>query len=351
MLFELSDNLVNYSIGEEVSVLNSITNILIGYYEGNHLLMANDSVCNYFKDKMTDDRAKRALRYLENHSSFEYDVDWKAIVVLDEADLKKHEIDLRFFERTSAIQPTKIIGEHLNDAFFYYYVMCSMMSVPDIVENTAYIPDLGGGSSSIDKITYLFKENASINLGIFDSDKKYPEDKNKERMAIKLSKYKDKKLNIGIDIINVMEVENLIPLTFVKKLHKDKAHFLQQINKVCPTLLDYYDFKEGLFYKDGYEEDYKVFLKEKYENVNPKSCEFDKFICRKKSEAPDEPIEIFPNIGKDILKSFIKETNVNNNKPLNFGLFDNDSRLYNEWNRIARLVYTYTCSRKKDPIN
>lgn len=351
MLFELSDKLLGYPLEEEVTVLNCITNILIGYYEGNHLLMANDSFCEGFKDKITDDRAKRALRYLENHSSYRYDVDWWAIVVLDKADPQKHEIDLRFFERTSAIQPTKIIGEHLNDAFFYYYVMCSMININDVVENTAYIPDIGGGSASIDKINYLYYENASINLGIFDSDKKYPEDKRKDRMAIKISRFKDKKPTIGIDVINVMEVENLIPLSFVMKLHKDKKDILQLINKNCPELLQYYDFKDGLCYKVGCEQKYHDYLKEKYEKINPKGRGFDDFISKEKAKSPDEPIIVFPSIGKNILKSFIEKTNVISNKAINFGLFDNDSRIIGEWYRIARLVYTYTCSRKKDPIN
>ena len=342
MLFELTDELTNYSLDEESLVLNCITNILIGYYEGNHLLIANDPVFNAFKDIVTEDRAKRAIRYLENHSSYEYDVDWKVKVVLDNADPNKHEIDLSFFERTSTIQPTKLIGEHLNDAFFYYYIMCSMINIKDIVENTAYIPDLGGGSSSVDKINYLYKRNDSFNLGIFDSDKKYPEDKNKERLAIKIS---------GIDIINVLEVENLIPLTFVIKLHNDKKNLLQQINRNCPELLDYYDFKDGLFYKEEYEQKYLDFLKEQFEKTHPKGSKFNKFISKEKSKSPDKPIIVFPSIGKNILKSFVEETNVNSNKTINFGLFDNDPRLFDEWNRIARLVYTYTCSRKKDPIN
>ena len=351
MLFELPDELFGYPLEEEVTVLNCITNILIGYYEGNHLLMANDSFCEHFKDKITDDRAKRALRYLENHSSYQYDVDWQAKIVLKKADPKKHEIELRFFARTSAIQPTTIIGEHLNDAFFYYYIMCSMININDIVENTAYIPDLGGGSSSVDKINYLFNKNGSINLGIFDSDKKFPDDKRKERMAIKLSKFKDKKLNIGIDIINVMEVENLIPLSFVMNLHKDKKRILQLINKNCPDLLNFYDFKEGLCYKEAYEQKYYDYLKEKYEKINPKKCGFDDFIRNERIKTSDKPIIVFQSVGKDILKSFVEKTNVKTNKPIKFGLFDNDSRIYGEWRRIARLVYTYTCSRKKDPIN
>lgn len=351
MLFELSDELLGYSLEKEVTVLNCITNILIGYYEGNHLLMANDSFCEKFKDKIIEDRAKRALRYLENHSSFEYDVDWRAKVVLDGANPQKHEINLSFFERTSAIQPTRIIGEHLNDAFFYYYVMCSMININDIVENTAFIPDLGGGSASIDKINHLFKQDDSINLGIFDSDKKFPDDNNKERMAIKISKYKDKKLNIGIGIINVMEVENLIPLSFVMNLHKDKKRILQLINKNCPDLLNYYDFKEGLCFKEDYEQNYYDYLKEKYEKINPKKCGFDDFIRNERMKTPDKPVVVFQSIGKDILKSFVEKTNVKTNKPVKFGLFDNDSRIYGEWRRIARLVYTYICSRKKDPIN
>lgn len=353
MLFELSDELINYPAAEEHKVLDSISNLLIGYYEGNHLLMSSESFCDRFKNKIEDSRARSALHYLENHLSYSYDVDWHVKVLLRNADPNKHEIDLFFFEKTSAIQPARVIGEHINDAYFYYYVMCSMINITDIVENTSYIPDLGGGSSSLDKIDFLFRNNDSINLAIFDSDKKYPNDGNKDRMSEKLSKkYRNKKVNIGIEIINVMEVENLIPLSFILKIHKDKANILKRINIACPVFLNYYDFKNGIYYNgDLKNQKYNVHIRDWYNTASRGKDDFDKFIEREKSKSSEEPICIFPSIGKQILKSFVEQANVKHPNNIKYGLLDGDVRLINEWNRIARIMYTFTCSRKNDPIS
>ncbi|MDY6437320.1 MAG: hypothetical protein SPK72_07085 [Bacteroidales bacterium] len=351
MLFELSDELINYPIEKEIDVIDCITNVLIGYYEGNHLLMSSESFCEKFKNKIVEDRAKRALFYLEKHLSYSYDVNWRVKVVLNDADPKKHEINLDFFNKTSAIQPTRVIGEHLNDAYFYYYIMCSMIDINDIVENTSYIPDLGGGSSSIDKIEQLFNNSDSINLGIFDSDKKHPSDNNKDRMSEKISKrFRNKKMNVGIEIINVLEVENLIPLSFILELHKDKKTILNIIKIRCPELLNYYDFKEGIYYNcNADDQKYNEKIKDWYNKTYKGKESFDEFI--KKGKSKGEPICIFPNIGKSILKSFVEQSNVKYPKRIKLGLFDNENRLINEWNRIAKIMYTYTCSRKKDPIN
>ena len=54
MLFELSDELINYPAAEEHKVLDSISNLLIGYYEGNHLLISSESFCDRFKNKIED---------------------------------------------------------------------------------------------------------------------------------------------------------------------------------------------------------------------------------------------------------------------------------------------------------
>lgn len=353
MLFELLDELVNYPAEAENKVVACISNLLLGYYEGNHLLMSSEFFCNAFRNKIVDDRAKSALHYLEKHLSYSYDIDWHAKVKLKDANPQKHEINLGFFEKTSAIQPTRVIGEHLNDAYFYYYIMCSLIKKNDITENTAYIPDLGGGSSSIDKIDLLFQKNDSINLGIFDSDKKYTNDTNKNRMSEKISKkYRNKKVNIGIETINVMEVENLIPLPFIIKLHRDKEAILNRIKKECPELLNYYDFKNGIYYTSKTDDpQYNAKIKYWYNVIYKDKENFDEFIKKCLVKQAEEPICVFPNIGKQILKSFVEQANVKRPEKIKYGLLVNDDRLVAEWNRLAKIVYTYTCSRKKDPIS
>ena len=100
MVFELTDNLCEYPLEREEQILICITNLLIGYYEGNHLLMASELLCDHFQSKLSDSRAKSALNYLKNHCSFSYDVDWIMQVVINDDKNNLHEISIDFFEKT-----------------------------------------------------------------------------------------------------------------------------------------------------------------------------------------------------------------------------------------------------------
>ena len=48
MLFELTDTLLSYEPTEKEKVITGVTNLLIGYYEGNHLLIISDDFYDAF---------------------------------------------------------------------------------------------------------------------------------------------------------------------------------------------------------------------------------------------------------------------------------------------------------------
>ena len=73
MLLELTDTLINYSNHQERMVIDSMSNILIGYYEGNHLLMASDEVCDNFAKKIKDDIWGRMADCYEDEDNYNGD--------------------------------------------------------------------------------------------------------------------------------------------------------------------------------------------------------------------------------------------------------------------------------------
>lgn len=105
MVFELTENLCEYPTDKEEDILICITNLLVGYYEGNHLLMATESICDFFQPKITDSRAYSALNYLKNHCSYGYDVNWSVKIVINEQRENQLELSLFFFKSTASIQP------------------------------------------------------------------------------------------------------------------------------------------------------------------------------------------------------------------------------------------------------
>ena len=57
MVFVLSDELCNFTNKEKEVVLHGVTNLLIGYFEGNNLVEFNDKFYKKLEPLIIDDRA------------------------------------------------------------------------------------------------------------------------------------------------------------------------------------------------------------------------------------------------------------------------------------------------------
>ena len=68
MVLEIDDSVMSCVSLDEASVLSCICNILLGYYEGNYLVYASDDICDFFMEKIKDDKYKSVLNYIKNHN-------------------------------------------------------------------------------------------------------------------------------------------------------------------------------------------------------------------------------------------------------------------------------------------
>ena len=316
MVFELTDKLCEYPLDREEQILICVTNLLIGYYEGNHLLMASELLCDHFQSKLSDSRAKSALNYLKNHCSFSYDVDWVMQVVINDDNNNKREISIDFFEKTSSIQPVCILGENTHDVDFFVSI-CKMyyegISINHVEEN-----------------------------GV-DTDKKFDTDDYGKTYKDVFKTYNKNAKHISLHTLNFHEIENLLPFSFLMKVtNREGQCFLRKIatiNDCSKDILRYYDIKNGVTI-DAIEKNpaYYIFAEQLYNKLYKLKGNFNKYICdlkRKKKK------NVYPPIRQDAINLYLSGENIDNS--INY--------FEDEWRSLAKNILTFTCARENSPIS
>lgn len=324
------------------SVILGLRYLLQGYEEGNLILTASYELWDFFSPILLDDRCRKIIHYLEAHNSFTYPTMWNTIVVLQDADPLKHEIDITFFNHSSKIQPPILLCENLNDAKFYFKLCGFYLGKPDMINGTNLRG--GGGASIAGELEQIVKENNTFVISIVDSDVKYPKCPDGGTYFAIKNKHLPESANMTVFKINVHEVENLIPFSFVRNhVKKDNkaAAFLKKLAQLQnrADIMRYYDIKLGICRSaiDG-NPDYYDFAEMIFNSIASRK-EKDGFIKYvKKIPAKGN---VFPAIKKNLLDSFICSPNFSNI----------DYYLDSEYSNISNIVFTFLCSRVNDPIN
>lgn len=337
MLFELTNTLCSYKPTDKTKVITGVTNLLIGYFEGNHLLIISDDFYDVFESEISDDRARQALRYLYSYETYDYRVPVSYKIVLND-NCKKTELPISYFQLTKSIQPVSILAENPNDVAFYAIVTRILKNVDE--DRLAFIPLHGSGYSMGTELDKL-QRNKVIALAIADSDIKYPNGKVGATGGAVLAAYSNEKY-VKLEIIEVHEIENLLPPQFIFERCKDEGKaFMEKIIKF--NLLDYlkfYDVKNGISLTDITEPDYNTFAKDIYEHIyNIKKCTYDRYVkqCLKNNK------KVHPKLRDDLIKTYLR---LSFDKQASYQIFFKD-----EWREIADRFYQYACSRVSEPIH
>lgn len=337
MLFELTDDLCTYQPDDKAKVITGVTNLLIGYYEGNHLLMISDDFYDAFESEISEERAKQALHYLYSYETYDYHVPVSYKIVLND-NCKRSELPISYFQLTKSIQPTPVLSENPNDVDFYAVVTRIIKKVDE--DRLSYIPMHGSGYSMRSELTKLQKSE-TLALAIADSDIKYPGGSVGATGGAVLAAYTNGKY-VKLKIIKVHEIENLLPPQFIYERTKDEGKSLME-KFIKLNLLDYlryYDVKNGISLNDISEPNYNAFAKSIYEHIyNVKKCTYERYVCQCKKNNKI----IHAKFKDDLIKIFLK---------LDFGI-KSSYQIYfkDEWREIADCFYQYTCSRVSEPIH
>ena len=339
MVFELTDELAKYKPEQQDLLSKCLENLLLGFYEGNLILIISRPLCAFFRAKnlVKSDRALWALHYIEERGGFIPQVLWYIKIVLDNPDISKHELDCTFFAETKSVQPTSFLCENIDDVRFYMKLVSIYFPMTPI--QAIYYH--GGGGTTVDVFCEL-KRRKVVCLAILDSDIKYPKCKIGDTARRCEKKNKKKESYIKLKVLNVHEAENLVPLAFMKMHTHDKRgeSFLEKMKqRGLLHLMRYYDIKKGIRKDRAMEDaDYLSFCKDLYERLYPcRKNSFSTFLSQKRKDED----RLFPAIRVDILHKFYTDSG---------GPYPADY-LESDRMEIANLVHTFVCCRGSDPIN
>lgn len=338
MVFELTDGLAACPAERWNTLSICISNLLVGYYEGNLAIVASGALCNWMLNRHLADgpRESVALNHLLNNNAYRPNVLWNIRVVLENPDFNNHELGIDFFNTTESALPSSMLCENLDDIRFYmkqarHYYPDSPMAV------TRWH---GGGGTTVDVFRTLKSRNLFC-LVILDSDIKYPGCPLGDTASRCVTSYRVHVPNMEVKVLPVHEAENLVPLSFMmRNTRADGVRFLKRLQKRnMVDKLVFYDIKDGIT-KEKTEEfpDYKVFASELFEGLNPRNRNgFDAYYCLKTNLTD----YVYPQINPNMLSLFIGD----GSRSYEVDVME----LYRR--EIADLVYTFVCCRGNYPIN
>lgn len=338
MVIELTDGLARCPQEKIEGMAESIENLLIGYYEGNLILLISRPLCAYIRAKnlIKSERAIKALRHIETGGGYMPAVLWRLQVVLDQANPQKHEVDFSFFSRMVTVQPIAFLCENLEDIKFYMKLVRLYYPITPIKAMKYH----GGGDTTVDVFSYL-KKMRVICLVIVDSDVKYTGCKIGDTARKCMAKNKKPTGYIEVKMLDVHEAENLVPISFMKnKATKGGKALLKRLteNGLLKELM-MFDVKSGV-QKCDVENDgkYYQYCEKLYNNLyRPRKNTFNVFLMQKQ-----KPTDfIFSQVKDNLLELFIQDDAK--------GYTNDIITPYRE--AIAGLVHTFVCCRGNDPLN
>lgn len=312
----------------------------------------------YLKCQLTDEDRKTLEAALDENSMTEFKKLQKERIDVDGLIAKldiyavisksKHcsrvgkELQINPFEEDTFLLgvPTFLCTENQRDGKFYQ-IVCNYYLSQERILNMAsrYKTWKGGGSDFGNALKNDSILSDNFIFAIADSDKGYPNDKiGKTAKSIKFLGHNRYNADYYI-LLNVSEIENLIPIKLVKKYNSDIACLRD-------SDLSYFDFKEGLKYQILYEKDSRDYWKSNFSRI---TIDWDEIIDFAKDKSYSDYCDkvhgktsLVPGCGKNLLDSLLDDNEWKNIREADF----TQSQL-SEWKEIGKKVFSWTCCSKK----
>ncbi len=278
MLFVIDESLANALDGESGSVKNSaieaISLIAQAHREGNHLIYAEritlDKIMSYSSlfgprtvriyEKILDNLPTQRSYFNAISRYIEVVADANVLEVRDERIKERCIKVIRLsssYIRIPLVSKTKILGENETDIKFYEKIAQTYLSWNRLGNiKLSYLSHGGGGDTTATAYKTIQETKEQLCLCIADSDREFPDDK--EGVTAKKLIDIDVKFQSPLCkllILDVREIENLIPISIYKKAvcHKEQKETITILEKLesstIPNIRNarkYLDIKKGL---------------------------------------------------------------------------------------------------------
>lgn len=360
MLIEFDDSCMEifYSNSKYKSFFNKVAYEV--YEEKNYYYFSKKMLEFLFKNEILDEEPKETYKRLFERSFednlIKQTVNRKLKIVAnvefpEEIKFCTNEYIMTLDKLIEIGLPDKInlIAENYSDCKFYRYIGKAYRTKENIKSVKLEIESIHAGGSSI-YVTYNSKiTEKKIAVLFVDTDRKYKNDNCGETLRKLLSEEHKLKVNklfndyVEIKILDVHEVENLIPISMIKNAFHNK-NVLTQKKKTIDFLetcmlkdeqqrevLNFFDFKNGIEISKLSNGLYKNYWKVALENVGEKLDEND----------------LLKGIKRDLLNEILGylENNIEKEK---FWEENIDEYLDSKWNELGKLIYSYGCTRERN---
>ena len=375
MYFYLDDSLIVDENDTEFAKIKKARKYLsLGYSAGNHLLGGDNGILEFYKNAFyeSDKDTYSVLAELcdKSYEGIPIGITFYVEVVKNisiplriENDIEIKQIKYDFFRNSKKIQKTNFIVEDLDDADFYNYIcQCKLGGKEYVFEKIN-----GGGTNTIDSVRQHAFTQKEITISIIDTDKNFASDNDSSKLS-EFKKQCDKikqKDNIIMDylVINVHEIENLIPLDIIDQLEYQQGG--QQENKndfdlikgsnIANDILPFFDTKKGIVkLKSIYDNpDFIQYIKPivrlKPTLLTTYNNDFDAYYAKievvEGKKGNDSKGKIWSGLRHDLLKETLKYISKNIDSLLTPKILPFQEK---EWTRISNFIYTMCCCYKNN---
>ena len=264
---------------------------------------------------------------------------------------EEFKVELKSLKDSDIYDYTVLITENQNDSEFYKLIGKYYARSKNIIKSKImFDPKPGGGDTTV-KILSVTVNNATkkLCLCIVDSDKKFPKDTggDTKKHIEKFIKEHPVQDIWKVIILDVHEIENLLPISYIEKCSKDVSTSSNTI-KFLNHLISSYPIPEAIFYfdmKDGIK-------KEKFICKNPNNSEIQKkfnenanfryywhnYVISYGININTVSSEhIINGIGKKILEKIIKEFSSQEIS------LEKDDYLKDKWISLGRDIFSWGC--------
>lgn len=364
-MFIYLDNslLVNNDDPEVLDIARAVRNLVIATSESKHILYGDLDVIEALRDRMRGDIDMYGVlnRIYQKYAQLAcpQEITYYIKVAKEDGGLERDEngkefaiVSYKKFTDSENAQVCNLVSEDYNDCDFYRIVLDHYRKVNDCKISYRFNYCSGSGGRTERNIRECLYERKQITLCIVDSDRKYKGQEIAEDSTCgKCAKIEGKLATYHFEILDVQEIENLVPFNVVDNLtwsaeSKNNKDAFDNLRYKAQTenVLPYFDIKKGLVKNELFANDvkYRDYVKTCY-YMNPQMAangDFETYV----EGLPNESV-IYPHLRKGLLKNFL---DYRKEHPL----CDIELLEYQQtaWNLIGQVMLNMGCCRNAEAI-
>lgn len=349
---------------EAEDIERAVRNLAVAAFESKHILYGDFDVIKTMRARMDGNKdAKMVLDKIYHKygtMACPPEITYYIKVARENGEKEKDEdgrefakVSYRYFMDTLNTQACNLVSEDYNDCYFYRIVLERFKREKGCNMSCRFEDCSGSGERTLMHLQDLLFRKKQITLCVVDSDRKYKEQEIEENST----SGKCRKIGRNIPtykfvVLDVHEVENLVPLNVVDKMvwtadsieNKDAFDYLRY-NAKTEEVLPYFDIKNGVKKDNRLMTDpkYMTFAKTCYE-MNPllmkKNGKFEQYV-----DGLEEGAVVYPHLRKGLLKKYLEYRKEDPECEIELLEFQQTA-----WMMIGQVMLNMGCSRNVEAM-